>query len=92
MDDLNITVSTPEAASQLQQDFEELLARVNGDMMFISMNARDPISVEAAITSAERAIDSHASAFKHNAALLSLIPDLKQRFRAGIQGQASIEL
>jgi hypothetical protein len=88
-DDLNITVATPEAAAQLQQDFDELLARVNGDMMFVSMNPQDPISVEAAIASAERSIDSHMGEFATNEALHSLSQDLKQRFRADILNQAT---
>jgi len=90
IDDLNITVATPEAAAQLQQDFDELMARVNGDMMFISMNAQDPISVEASIANAERSIDTHMTAFQSNLALLSLASDIKQRFRTDIQRQAAL--
>ena len=87
-DDLKISVATQEAATQLQQDFDELLARVNGDMIFVSMNAHDPISVESAIISAERSIDSHMAAFPNHEALRSLLPDLKRRFREDIERQA----
>ncbi|HMF52906.1 MAG TPA: hypothetical protein VK593_01055 [Edaphobacter sp.] len=87
-DDLNISVATPEAAALLQQDFDELLARVNGDFMFQSMNPLDPISVETAIVNAERSIDAHMQEFAANAALQSLSADIKLRFRASIEQQA----
>jgi hypothetical protein len=88
-EDLNVSVATPEAAARLQADFDELLARVNGDMMFYSMKPDDPISVEAAISFAERAIDQHLGEFGENAALQSLAPEIKQRFRLAIQKQAA---
>jgi hypothetical protein len=87
-DDLNISVATPEAAARLQQDFDELLARVNGDLMFQAVNSLDPLSVEAAIVSAERSIDAHMQEFAGNAALQSLSADIKLRFRVSIGQQA----
>ncbi len=87
--DLQVSVNSPEAARSLQEDFDELLARVNGDMMFQSMNPADPVSVEAAITVAERSIDSHLLEFTQNPTLQSLRNDIQQRFRSAIQQQAS---
>ena len=86
--EINITVGSDEAAAQLQQDFDELIARVNGDMMFQSMQADDPVSVEAAIANAERSIDAHLRAFAENGALQSLAGEIKQQFRESIEAQA----
>ena len=88
-DDLNIAVATPEAAERLQADFDELIARVNGDLMFHSMRPTDPISVEAIVVFAERSIDQHLHEFAENAPLLSLAPQIKQRFRLAIEQQAA---
>ncbi len=88
-DDVHVEVDSPEAAARLREDFEELLARVNGDMMFHSMNPGDPVSVEAAIASAERSIDSHLAEFQGDPALQALRGDIKLRFRRAIQQQAS---
>ena len=86
--DISIAVPTGEAAEQLKQDFEELLVRVNSDMMFQSMKPDDPVSVEAAIAAAERSIDFHLAEFREDLALQSLRADLKVRYRAAIQQQA----
>jgi hypothetical protein len=89
-EDISIAVSTDEAAERLKQNFEELLVRVNSDMMFQSMKPDDPVSVEAAIAAAERSIDSHLAEFPEDAALQSLRADLKLRYRGAIQQQAQI--
>ena len=89
-DDLQAEVSSAEDAARLQADFDELLARVNGDMMFQSMKPDDPISVEAAIATAERSIDSHLGEFLEDAALQALRSELKLRYRKAIQQQAEI--
>ena len=86
--EINITVGSDAAATQLQQDFDELIARVNGDMMFQSMHADDPVSVEAAVTNAERSIDAHLKEFTENEALQSLAGEIKQQFRESIEAQA----
>ena len=87
-DDLRTEVRSREEADRLQADFDELLARVNSDMMFQSMKPDDPVSVEAAIASAERSIDSHLGEFPDDAALQALRGDIKLRFRKAIQQQA----
>jgi len=86
--EINITVGSDAAAAQLQQDFDELIARVNGDMMFQSMQADDPVSVEAAVANAERSIDAHLREFAEDEALQSLAGELKQQFRESIEAQA----
>ena len=87
-DDLQTEVGSPEEAAQLQADFDELMARVNSDMMFQSMKSDDPVSVEAAIAAAERSIDSHLSEFPQDMALQALRADIRLRYRQAIQQQA----
>lgn len=87
-EDIHISVSTPEEAERLRSNFEEVVARVNGDLMSCSMQPNDPISVEAAVAFAEQSIDRNISSFGENAALQSLAPELKQRFRKSIEEQA----
>ena len=88
-DDISVSVSTPEAAVLLREDFEELVARVNGELMSYSMKPDDPISVEAAVVYAEQRIDYHLNTFLDSAALQSIAPDIKLRFRQAIEKQAS---
>lgn len=87
-DDIYVSVDAPEKAERLKEEFEEVIARVNGDLMCVTMRPGDPISVEAVIEFAERAIDHHLQTFAENAALQSLAPEIKQRFRASIELQA----
>ncbi|NUQ27091.1 MAG: hypothetical protein HOQ35_01030 [Acidobacteriaceae bacterium] len=86
--EINITVGSDTAAAQLRQDFDELIARVNGDMMFQSIQADDPVSVEATVANAERSIDVHLREFTENGALQSLAGEIKQQFRESIEAQA----
>ncbi len=87
-DDIQVSVSTLEAAAQLTEDFEEVVARVNGDLMSFAMQPTDPISVEAAVAYSEQCIDRHLAEITANSVLLSLAPELKQRFRSSIEAQA----
>ena len=88
--DIQATVHSPEAAARLKLDFEELLARVNADMAFTTMSICDPISVEAAVASAERSIEHHLRDFAEDLALQALKPELLQRFRTAIYLQAQV--
>jgi hypothetical protein len=88
-DDIAISVSTPEAAAQLREDFDEVVARTNGDLMSYAMQPDDPISVECAVAFAEQCIERHLSQFAEDSALQSLAPELKRRFREGIERQAN---
>ncbi|HTF67618.1 MAG TPA: hypothetical protein VK638_33560 [Edaphobacter sp.] len=88
-DNIDIVVSTPEAAKRLQENFEEVLARVNGDLMSHTIQPDDPISVEAAVAFAERCIDHHMATFADDAPLQSLTGEMKQRFRKSIELQAN---
>ena len=88
-DEIAVSVSTPEAAAQLREDFDEVVARINGDLMSYAMQPDDPISVECAVAFAEQCVDRHLSYFAQDAALQSLAPELKRRFREGIAQQAN---
>lgn len=87
-DDIQISVGSPETAAILRENFEELVARVNGDLIGFSMNPRDPISVEAAVAFAEQRIDYHLEEFADNPALQSIAQQIKRRFRQSIEAQA----
>ena len=87
-EDLQISVSTPEEAAQLQEDFDEVIARVNGDLISQSMDPTDPLSIERAVLGAEQSIDYHLRAFETNVSLQQLRPQLKARFAAAIRQQA----
>jgi len=87
-DDIHISVQNPEAAARLQEDFDEVIARVNGDLMGFTMHPDDPISVEAAVAFVERSVDHHLQSFADNAPLQSLAAEIKLRFRGGIEDQA----
>lgn len=87
-DELQVEVGSQEEASQLQADFDELLARVNGELMFQTMEAENPLSVEASVIFAERAIEEHLREFTENQRLQQMAGNIKQRFRAAIEAQA----
>ncbi len=86
--DLEISVASAESASVLRENFEEVVARVNGDLIGFTMNPNDPISVEAAVAFSEQRVDYHLTEFADNAALQSLTQGIKQRFRQSIEAQA----
>jgi hypothetical protein len=86
-DDINIAVATPEAARRLQEDFDEVIARVNGDLMSCTMQPDDPISVESAIAFTERCIDHHLQSFADNAPLQSIAQEIRDCFRRSIELQ-----
>ena len=88
MKDVEATVRSQAEASQLQTDFEELVARVNGDMMAHSMSCDDPFSVEQAVLQAEQSIDYHLFLFAENANLQLLAADIKATFATSIRAQA----
>ena len=90
-EEIYTTVSNQAAAVQLREDFEELVARVNADMMFITMSVDDPVSVEAAVASAERSVDHHLREFSEDDALQKLRPELFHRFRSAIYAQAGVQ-
>ena len=83
------STSTEAEAAQLRDDFADLVLRVNMDLTTQKFNPRDAVSVEIAIAQAERSVDYHLQAFATNSALQSLAPEIKQRFRQGIQVQAN---
>ena len=87
-DDLQISVSTPEQAQELREDFEEVIARVNGDLIGQSMDATDPLSIERAVLQAEQSVIYHLSTFAQNAPLQELGPQIKARFAESIRDQA----
>ncbi len=89
-DDIHISVSSDEKAARLREEFEEVIARVNGDLISLTMQPDNPISVEAAVALAERSIDYHLRTFADNAALQSLSGEIKGRFRASIEEQARL--
>lgn len=91
-DDIHISVSSQEEAERLRGNFEEVVARVNGDLMSCSMQPNDPISVEASIAFAEQSIDRNLAFFAENAPLQALAPELKRKFRQSIEQQARIAM
>ena len=86
---LNTSVNSEEQAQQLRDDFADLVVRVNMDLTNQRFNPRDPVSVEMAIAQTERSIDYHLQSFASNQALQALAPDIKQKFRDGIQAQST---
>lgn len=86
--DLDASVSTPEEAATLREEFEEVIARVNGDLFGQTIDCCDTLSVERAVMQAEQAIDYHLKAFGENTTLQQLAPLIKSRFADGIRDQA----
>lgn len=87
-DDIQVSVSTSEEAAKLREDFEEVIARVNGDLFGQSMDRNDPLSTERAVLQAEQSIDYHLRAFEDNVSLQQLGPQIKARFAMSIREQA----
>ena len=85
--DVEVSVESEETAVRLREDCRNLTLRVNMDLTTQNFNLNDPVSVEMAIAWAERSVDYHLQAFAENVALQSLAPEIKQKFRAGIQAQ-----
>lgn len=88
MEDIHVTVSSQTEADQLREDFEEVVARVNGDLMTQTMSCDDPISVEMAVAQAEQRVDYHLSTFAENTNLQKLAGEIKARFADSIRAQA----
>ena len=87
-DDVQVSVGSEEAAVKLREDFADLVMRVNMDLTSQRMNVRDPLSVEMAVAQAERSVDYHLTFFADDVPLQTLGPELKLRFRRGIEEQA----
>ena len=87
--DIATSVNSDEAAERLREEFADLILRINMDLTSQRFSPKDPISVEMAIAQAERSVDYHLRSFPHNAALQALATEIKQKFRQGIEAQAS---
>ncbi len=85
---VEISVASEEAAARLRDNFADLTLRVNMDLAGQRFNPRDPISIEIAVAQAERSVDYHLRAFPDDEDLQSLAPEIKRRFRIGIEAQA----
>jgi len=86
---LSTSVDSDEQAQRLRDDFADLIVRVNMDLTNQRFNPGDPVSVEMAIAQTERSIDYHLRSFTSNDALQALAPEIKQKFREGIQTQST---
>ncbi len=87
-DEINITVGSQEEAETLKEEFEEVIARVNGELMSYAYQPDDPVSVEAAVVYAEQRVDANLREFQHNRTLQSLAMEMKLQFRIQIEMQA----
>lgn len=87
-DDIQVSVATPEEAAKLREEFEEVIARVNGDLIGQSMDRNDLLSIERAVLQAEQSVEYHLRAFEDNVSLQQLGPQIKARFATSIRDQA----
>jgi hypothetical protein len=76
---------------KLQQQLEDAQRApraLDGEIATVRFNPEEPGSVEAAIRTMEAAIDTKVGPYRNNASVLSIVPQLKEKYRAAILERA----
>lgn len=68
---------------QLEQA-QRAFAALDGDLITVKFDPENQASIDAAIASMEQAIDAKAAPFRGNILIENIIPQLKEKYRAGI--------
>jgi hypothetical protein len=76
---------------KLQRQLEEAqqaFSALDGEVATVSFDAHKPDSIEAAIRTMEAAIDSKVAPYRANPMIASIVPKLKEKYRAAIYERA----
>lgn len=81
-----------EGLDKFQRDLQKMqdaLGELDGDLGSVSFNPDDPLSIDAAITSMEKMIDEKVAGFESSEFVVSLVEEMKDRYRAMILEKAA---
>jgi hypothetical protein len=70
------------------EDAQKAFGALDGELATVRFNPEEPESVEAAIRTMEAAIDTKVGPYRNNALVLSIVPQLKEKYRAAILERA----
>lgn len=77
---------------KLQKELKQAqraLNELDGELCVVNFDPHDPASIEAAIQSVVRIIDSRVDPYAHNAIVGSLADQMKERYRENILQKAA---
>ena len=70
------------------EDAKRAFKALDGELATVRFDRDKPESVEAAIRTMEAAIDTKVAPYRANALVLSIVPRLKEKYRAAILERA----
>jgi hypothetical protein len=73
---------------QQLEDAQKAFRALDGEVATVRFNPEEPESVEAAIRTMEAAIDMKVGPYRNNALVLSIVPQLKEKYRSAILERA----
>ena len=73
------------------EDAQRALHALDGNIATVKFNPNDEASVQVAIREMQTAIDSKMSPYRGNALVESIVPKLKEKYRAAILERARSE-
>ncbi|WP_397541661.1 hypothetical protein [Roseovarius salis] len=81
-----------EGLDKLQRDLQkaqDALSELDGEIGSVSFDSDDPASIDAAITSMEKLIDSKLAGFEDSDIVSSLAEQMKEQYRTAILEKAA---
>jgi hypothetical protein len=70
-------------------DAQRAFATLDGQITTVSFDPDNPESIQAAIQAMETAVDEKVAPYRGNAMVESIIPQMKEKYRAGIYERAA---
>jgi hypothetical protein len=70
------------------EDAQRAFKALDGELATVRFDPENPESIEAAIRAMESAIDDKVAPYRDNAMVASIVPQLKEKYRAAILERA----
>lgn len=84
----NVSMSGFDTLKRELDDAQRAFSSLDGEIATVKFDPSDQQSVEAAIRSMEEAVDRKVAPYRGNALVESIVPQLKDRYRAAILDRA----
>jgi hypothetical protein len=84
-----IKITGLEELSRTLEDAQRAMSELDGELGSVSFDPQDPVSIEAAIKSAERMIEDRVGRYSSNSIVGPMIEELKERYREAILEKAA---
>jgi len=82
-------VSGLDALARTMDELSKAMAELDGDITQVTFNPHDPQSIELAIQQVNDAVDQRVSNYAHNAAVVSIANEMKEKYRESILERAA---